>query len=315
VPEQNDEWKKEAVKRWGHRVEDLHFDDWATFVQSRMSTPPPASPHDLLQEYYAHDVWQLLCTCVLMSRVSSWETKHNTISAFFEAYPTPSHLLDVSDPDEVLKVIKPLGLFPGRMQSLVAISTKMLEMPQFVLGLNKEHKIYGIGEFGFQSYQIFCQNKGCSIHPGDKALAGFCNWQKKHEKKLGADDDDNDDEAAESEAEEDEEKENVQASDDELKAAAQATARAERNSRRKGSGDSEPPKEVKNEVVVTKARDGSPEKKKRKRATEAEKAPIEEKSAISKKVSSPVKEVKQKKTIASTTGTKQLGIGNFFSRK
>ena len=119
---------------------------------------------------------------IAMSRVSSWETKHNTISAFFEKYPTPSHLLD-ADPERVLDVIKPLGLFPTRMQSLIAISTRILEMPQFILGLNKEHKVYGIGEFGFQSYQIFCQNKGTVINPTDRALATFANWQKKQAKK------------------------------------------------------------------------------------------------------------------------------------
>jgi hypothetical protein len=46
------------------------------------------------QEYYAHDVWQLLVCCVLMSRVSSWDTKHRVIAAFFEkcvALPAASH--------------------------------------------------------------------------------------------------------------------------------------------------------------------------------------------------------------------------------
>ena len=35
-----------------------------------MGTPPPPSDLQLLQEYYAHDAWQLLVACVLMSRVS-----------------------------------------------------------------------------------------------------------------------------------------------------------------------------------------------------------------------------------------------------
>ena len=59
-----------------------------------MSTPPPPSPLDLLQEYYAADQWQLLCCCVLMSRCSSWDTKHRCISGFFAAYPTPSAFLE-----------------------------------------------------------------------------------------------------------------------------------------------------------------------------------------------------------------------------
>jgi hypothetical protein len=35
-----------------------------------VGTPPPPSDLQLLQEYYAHDAWQLLVACVLMSRVS-----------------------------------------------------------------------------------------------------------------------------------------------------------------------------------------------------------------------------------------------------
>jgi hypothetical protein len=34
----------------------------------------------------AHDCWQLLICCVLMSRVSSHNVKHNTIAAFFQRY-------------------------------------------------------------------------------------------------------------------------------------------------------------------------------------------------------------------------------------
>lgn len=81
-----DEWKREAELRWGDYVKHLEVDDWQGYVTSRMSTPPPPSPLDLLQEYYAHDAWQLLVCCVLMSRVSSWDVKHKVIAAFFEKY-------------------------------------------------------------------------------------------------------------------------------------------------------------------------------------------------------------------------------------
>ena len=46
--------------------------DWEAWVRSRVGTPPPPSDMQLLQEYYAHDAWQLLVACVLMGRVSSW---------------------------------------------------------------------------------------------------------------------------------------------------------------------------------------------------------------------------------------------------
>ena len=89
-------WREEALRRWGDLVGGGGGEtrDWEIYVTSRLSTPPPPSPLDLLQEYYAADQWQLLCCCVLMSRCSSWDTKHRCISGFFAAYPTPSAFLE-----------------------------------------------------------------------------------------------------------------------------------------------------------------------------------------------------------------------------
>ena len=58
-----DKWKKEAIKRWGEKVgladKDADF-SWEKYVLSRIATPPPLSPLELLQEKYASDVWRLL---------------------------------------------------------------------------------------------------------------------------------------------------------------------------------------------------------------------------------------------------------------
>ena len=65
-------WRKEAVGRWGDGVPAIDaVEDWERWVKSRVGTPPPPSDLQLLQEYYAHDAWQLLVACVLMSRVRS----------------------------------------------------------------------------------------------------------------------------------------------------------------------------------------------------------------------------------------------------
>ena len=93
-PEDAGGWRAEAVRRWGEGVAAAEAGTgavcWETFVRTRLSRPPPPSPHALLQEFYAHDPWRLLSCCVLMSRVSSWETKHFCIAEFFKAFPTPS---------------------------------------------------------------------------------------------------------------------------------------------------------------------------------------------------------------------------------
>ena len=139
APSNADEWLAEATRRWGGRVADVACEDWGAYVKSRISRPPPPSPMELLQEFYAHDPWQLLVralrfplsrssphtnlrslrgaqvACVLMSRVSSWNTKHTAISGFFAQWPTPSAVLD-AEPASFLPVMKPLGLFENRLR-------------------------------------------------------------------------------------------------------------------------------------------------------------------------------------------------------
>jgi methyl-CpG-binding domain protein 4 len=181
APTNADEWLAEATRRWGPRVADVACDDWEAYVSSRISHPPPPSPMELLQEFYAHDPWQLLVACVLMSRVSSWNTKHTAISGFFANWPTPSAVLD-AEPGNLLPVMKPLGLFENRLRSLIAVSEKFLSMPVFDVGLDKERKIYGIGEFGYSSYLIFCrygtEGGGAEAQPSDKTLQGLVRWLK-----------------------------------------------------------------------------------------------------------------------------------------
>ncbi len=160
APVDADGWRDEAIRRWGELagggVKAVNR-DWKDFVSSRLSKPPPPSPEPLLQEYYAADTWQLLCTCVLMSRVSSWKTKHRCISDFFTRYETPSaflkHVVEGGETGELRGLIHSLGLFDDRLQPLCAV-TRAFMLPEeeetdvFEIDL-KERKIRGIGEFGY----------------------------------------------------------------------------------------------------------------------------------------------------------------------
>merc|ERR1719387_3372730 len=160
-PEDAGGWRAEAVRRWGEGVAAAEAGTgavcWETFVRTRLSRPPPPSPHALLQEFYAHDPWRLLSCCVLMSRVSSWETKHFCIPEFFKAFPTPSDFSpQAEDPSLVRDVIRPLGLFDNRFKALVALTSRFLTCESFDVGLDKHNKVYGVGAFGVDSYEVFC---------------------------------------------------------------------------------------------------------------------------------------------------------------
>ena len=188
APLNADGWRDEAVRRWGELAGGgpaAGRRDWEAYVTSRLSRPPPPSADPLLQEFYAADMWQLLCVCVLMSRVSSWETKHRCISAFFAAHPTPSafmaSVITAGETAPLRALINSLGLFDDRLKSLTAITTAFL-LPEngdaFAVDL-KAHKIRGIGEFGYHSWLIFCCDLGDTVRPSDKCLASYCAWRKK----------------------------------------------------------------------------------------------------------------------------------------
>ena len=90
-----------------------------------------------------------------MSRVSSPTVKEKAIASFFKDFPTPTVAL-AADPTAVFPIIAPLGLFETRFKSIIEISKRFLTMsPMFQVGLTKELKIYGIGAFGFDSFNIF----------------------------------------------------------------------------------------------------------------------------------------------------------------
>ena len=75
-------WRAEAVRRWGAGVPAApEVPDWEVFVRSRIGTPPPPSDLQLLQEYYAHDAWQLLVACVLMSRARPLTRVRHSLSS------------------------------------------------------------------------------------------------------------------------------------------------------------------------------------------------------------------------------------------
>ena len=82
---------------------------------------------------------------MLMSRCSSWHTKHTCISNFFSAYPTPSAFLQLVVKDGEVsacrEVIYSLGLFDDRLKSLTSITQAfLLGGDAFAVDLG-EHKI------------------------------------------------------------------------------------------------------------------------------------------------------------------------------
>jgi len=176
------EWRTKAVSLWGQKVLNISPPDvdWKKYVLSRQPVEPKnytiASPLGLLQEQYADDTWRLLIACCLMSRVSSAKVKQECLAAFFNKCPTPSKALDIP-PGEIEPILHPLGLFQSRYRSILELSRQFLVLPEFTLDL-KAHKVYGFGEFAFDSYLLFCKGMATKCVPKDKTLRAYCSWAK-----------------------------------------------------------------------------------------------------------------------------------------
>ena len=70
-------------------------------------------------------------------------------------------------------------LFENRFKSIINITQQFLSMlPTFEIGMTKELKIYGCGQFTVDSFYIFARDQGGSMMPGDKNLAAYCRWRR-----------------------------------------------------------------------------------------------------------------------------------------
>jgi methyl-CpG-binding domain protein 4 len=172
------DWKQFAIDKWGPLVACAKVSDWQEYVSSRCPVVPMASGSDMLQERFCGDVWQLLVSCLLMTRVSSQETKDRALAGFFDAFPSPS-AFKVSQDEEVFEIIKSLGLFDTRIRGLRDVTQRFLSMPRFIIGMDKDIKPYGCGPFVYESYLIFCCGHGCSIQASDKNLRAYCAWLRR----------------------------------------------------------------------------------------------------------------------------------------
>ncbi|RYF33356.1 MAG: hypothetical protein EOO38_30230, partial [Cytophagaceae bacterium] len=74
----------------------------------------------LIQHDYVDDPWKVLVCCLLLNRTGGQQVR-NVIKEFFGKYPTPEAML-AAEHDEVVGVIKPLGLYNRRAKLLKEFS-------------------------------------------------------------------------------------------------------------------------------------------------------------------------------------------------
>ncbi len=135
-----------------------------------MSWIPPKSPYNLIQEHLWEDPWKIFVACIFCNLTKRVDAEPY-MWKFFKKYPSPKFAAK-EDPEEIEKMIQPLGLSRRRSRTLVRMSNDYL---------SKDWKespdvLYGIGKYGSDAYRIFCQGRWRDVSPKDHALNDYHNF-------------------------------------------------------------------------------------------------------------------------------------------
>ncbi|PHU25267.1 hypothetical protein BC332_03599 [Capsicum chinense] len=133
---------------------------------------PPRSPFNLLQEKHAHDPWRVLVICILLNCTTGLQVRR-VVEDFFTMCPNAVAATEVA-PEDIEKLIRPLGLYTKRSLSIPQLS-------QEYLGKSWTHvtQLHGIGKYAADAYAIFCTGKWDQVEPSDHMLNKY--WDFLHE--------------------------------------------------------------------------------------------------------------------------------------
>ena len=134
---------------------------------------PPQSPYNLLQEQLWEDPWKIFVCCIFCNL-----TKRMTAEPYFwevlKRWPTPENLASANT-DELIRLIKPLGLSQRRAASLKRMSYEYTHKDW----KDSPDSLYGIGKYASDAYRIFCLGDWRNVEPKDSALKNYHNYLQK----------------------------------------------------------------------------------------------------------------------------------------
>lgn len=110
-------------------------------------------------------MWQHMVAVIMLNQTGRKPVKY-VLPLFLERWPSPNEFL-WSDIDEVKEVIWPLGMYNVRFKRLKLMTADFLSWD----GVDAT-KLYGIGKYGSDSYEIFFKNN-YTVKPTDKELKRY----------------------------------------------------------------------------------------------------------------------------------------------
>jgi len=131
----------------------------------------PKSPIGMLQEDLWPNEWKILVAC-LLHNLTTRKQVDKVYRALFDKYPTPQRMKH-ADEEELQALIKPLGLWRRRSQSLIRFSEEYLEKDW-----DQASDLYGCGKYADDCHRIFCLGEWKDVTPADRALNRYHVWLK-----------------------------------------------------------------------------------------------------------------------------------------
>jgi methyl-CpG-binding domain protein 4 len=120
---------------------------------------------DLMVQQQISGAWQHMVGVIMLNQTGRKPVK-TVLPEFLSRWPTPEAYL-ASDPETVKSIIRPLGFFNRRENTI----RKMSE--DFLAWDGKDAKqLYGIGKYGSDSYEIFFK-QNYAVQPTDKELLRY----------------------------------------------------------------------------------------------------------------------------------------------
>jgi methyl-CpG-binding domain protein 4 len=137
-----------------------------------MHWSPPKSPYNLIQEQLWQNPWRIFVACIFCNLTKRVEAEPY-MWKFFEKYPVAKDAAK-ANPEEIEKMIQPLGLSRRRSVALVKMSNGYMVKDW----KDKPDVLYGIGKYASDAYRIFCLGQWQDVEPKDGALVNYHNFLK-----------------------------------------------------------------------------------------------------------------------------------------
>ena len=131
---------------------------------------PPKSPYNLIQEHLWNDPWKIFVACIFCNLTRRVDAEPY-IWKFFQHYPDEYQAASAKI-EELKNMIKPLGLSERRSKALINMSDDYIKKDW----RSSPDVLYGIGKYGSDAYQIFCEGKWREVEPADHALNDYHKW-------------------------------------------------------------------------------------------------------------------------------------------